>query len=212
MSLAELWFVVVAVFVGFFVLEGFDFGVGALHSLPRARRGRAPAGDRGDRTGLGRQRGVADRRRRAIFAAFPDWYATWFSAGYLALMLVIVALIVRRVSFEWRTKLESGRWRRTFSAMLTIGSARCRCCSASRSVTCSPGCPSTPPASSPATSSTCSRRTAAGRRHPAGAVPGARRHVPGAEDPGWVAAAPTPSRAVPSGPRSCSRSCSPCGP
>ena len=124
MSLAELWFVVVAVFwVGFFVLEGFDFGVGALHSFL--------ARDEGERRQAIEAIGpVWDGNEvwlivggAAIFAAFPDWYATWFSAGYLALMLVIVALIVRGVSFEWRTKLESGRWRRTFSAMLTIGSA-----------------------------------------------------------------------------------------
>ena len=123
MSLAELWFVVVAVFwVGFFVLEGFDFGVGALHSFL--------ARDEGERRQAIEAIGpVWDGNEvwlivggAAIFAAFPDWYATWFSAGYLALMLVIVALIIRGVAFEWRTKHDSGRWRSTYSWMLVTGS------------------------------------------------------------------------------------------
>ena len=123
-SLAETWFVVVAVFwVGFFVLEGFDFGVGMLHSFlardeGERRQAIAAIGPVWDGNEVWLIVGGA-----AIFAAFPDWYATWFSAGYLALMLVLVALIVRGISFEWRTKHESRRWRSTFSAMLTIGSA-----------------------------------------------------------------------------------------
>ena len=58
----------------------------------------------------------------AIFAAFPSWYATWFSAGYLALLLVLVALIIRGVSFEWRAKVDTDRWRGTWSWTLTVGS------------------------------------------------------------------------------------------
>ncbi|WP_395693143.1 cytochrome d ubiquinol oxidase subunit II [Nocardioides sp.] len=123
MSLATVWFVVVAVFwVGFFVLEGFDFGVGVLHRfLGRTEEERRQAietvGPLWDGNEVWLIVGGA-----AIFAAFPDWYATWFSAGYLALMLVIVALIIRGVAFEWRTKHDSGRWRSTFSWMLVTGS------------------------------------------------------------------------------------------
>jgi len=57
-----------------------------------------------------------------MFAAFPSWYATWFSALYLALVLVLVALIIRGVSFEFRGKSESPRWRGTWSTTLTVGS------------------------------------------------------------------------------------------
>ncbi len=56
----------------------------------------------------------------AIFAAFPGWYATWFSAGYLALFLVLVALIIRGVSFEWRNRVDADSWRRTWSATMDI--------------------------------------------------------------------------------------------
>jgi cytochrome d ubiquinol oxidase subunit II len=59
----------------------------------------------------------------AIFAAFPSWYASMFSAMYLVLVIILLALIVRGVSFEWRTKSNSPHWRRRFSWMLTIGSA-----------------------------------------------------------------------------------------
>ena len=124
MTLPDVWFAVVAVFwVGFFVLEGFDFGVGMLHSFvgrTEAERHQAieSIGPVWDGNEVWLIVGGA-----AIFAAFPDWYATWFSAGYLALMLVIVALIIRGVSFEWRPKLETGRWRRTWSWTLTVGSA-----------------------------------------------------------------------------------------
>ena len=58
----------------------------------------------------------------AMFAAFPAWYATWFSALYLALVIVLLALIIRGVSFEFRGKSESPRWRGTWSTTLTVGS------------------------------------------------------------------------------------------
>ena len=124
MTLPDVWFAVVAVFwVGFFVLEGFDFGVGVLHRFV----GRTEAERRQAIEAVGP---VWDGNEvwlivggAAIFAAFPDWYATWFSAGYLALMLVIVALILRGVSFEWRGKHESARWRSTWSWALVVGSA-----------------------------------------------------------------------------------------
>ncbi|PJF34405.1 MAG: cytochrome d ubiquinol oxidase subunit II [Candidatus Thermofonsia Clade 1 bacterium] len=122
-DLNSLWFVLIAVlFVGFFVLEGFDYGVGIL--LPF----------------LGRD----DRERRlivntigphwdgnevwmitaggAIFAAFPQWYATMFSGFYLALVVMLAALIVRGVAFEFRSKLESPKWRAIWDGAIFLGS------------------------------------------------------------------------------------------
>ncbi len=123
MQLHTIWFNLIAIFwVGFFVLEGFDFGVGALHMLI----------------------GKSDDERRlaintigpwwdgnevwlivagaALFAAFPGWYATMFSALYLALVLVLVALFARGVSFEYRGKRDDPRWRNAWSWALTVGS------------------------------------------------------------------------------------------
>ena len=123
MQLHTIWFIIVAVFwVGFFVLEGFDFGVGALHmSIGRSETERrvvintiGPWWD-GNEVWLV----VAGA---AMFAAFPGWYATMFSALYLALVLVLVALFGRGVSFEYRGKRESKRWRNGWSWALTIGS------------------------------------------------------------------------------------------
>jgi cytochrome d ubiquinol oxidase subunit II len=123
MGLQILWFIVVAFFwTGFFVLEGFDLGVGALHAfvgktdLERrvAINAIGPFWD-GNEVWLI----VAGA---AIFAAFPAWYATMFSALYLALMLVIVCLIIRGVSFEWRGKSTNPAWRRTWTVCLTVGS------------------------------------------------------------------------------------------
>ena len=124
MSLDILWFVVVALFwTGFFILEGFDFGVGVLHNVV----GRT---DLERRVAINAIGPVWDGNEvwlivggAAIFAAFPGWYATWFSAGYLALMLVLVALIIRGVSFDWRARVDTPRWRSTWSWTLTIGSA-----------------------------------------------------------------------------------------
>jgi cytochrome bd ubiquinol oxidase subunit II len=124
MSLPTLWFIIVAVFwTGFFVLEGFDFGVGVLHRIVgRSDVERRVAintiGPYWDGNEVWLVVGAA-----AIFAAFPSWYATWFSAAYLALLLLIAALIMRGVSFEFRGKVDSDRWRRTWSGTLTIGSA-----------------------------------------------------------------------------------------
>ncbi len=123
MDLQIVWFVVVAVFwTGFFVLEGFDFGVGALHRLI----GRDETERRVVVNSIGP---LWDGNEvwlivagAAMFAAFPAWYATWFSALYLALVLVLVALIVRGVSFEFRGKVDAPRWRSTWSGTLTLGS------------------------------------------------------------------------------------------
>jgi cytochrome d ubiquinol oxidase subunit II len=123
MDLNTLWFVLVAVlFTGFFVLEGFDYGVGIL--LPfvaqtDAERRRVintigPVWDGNEvwiLTGGG-----------AIFAAFPHWYATLFSGFYLALFLILAALIVRGVAFEFRSKDRSPAWRATWDWMIFVGS------------------------------------------------------------------------------------------
>jgi cytochrome d ubiquinol oxidase subunit II len=123
MGLQIFWFIVIAFFwTGFFILEGFDLGVGALHMIV----------------------GKTDTERRVainsigpfwdgnevwlivagagMFAAFPNWYASMFAALYLALMLVILALIVRGLSFEFRGKVTSPVWRTTWSWCLTVGS------------------------------------------------------------------------------------------
>jgi len=123
MDLNILWFILITVlFVGFFFLEGFDFGVGIL--LPFL--------------------GKNDKERRvivntigphwdgnevwlitaggAMFAAFPNWYATLFSGFYLALFLLLFALIIRGVSFEFRSSDSSPQWRSTFDWMIFTGS------------------------------------------------------------------------------------------
>ena len=104
------------------MLEGFDFGVGALLPfLPRGERDRrvmfasiGPVWD-GNEVWLV----VAGA---ATFAAFPPWYATVFSGFYIALLLILVLLIVRVVSFEWREKSENPRWRATWQWANTVGS------------------------------------------------------------------------------------------
>jgi cytochrome d ubiquinol oxidase subunit II len=123
MQLHTIWFIIIVVFwIGFFVLEGFDFGVGALHMLiGRSETERrvvvntiGPWWD-GNEVWLI----VAGA---AMFAAFPGWYATMFSALYLALVLVLVGLFARGVSFEYRGKRESRRWRTGWTWALTLGS------------------------------------------------------------------------------------------
>ncbi|MEO7234746.1 MAG: cytochrome d ubiquinol oxidase subunit II [Lapillicoccus sp.] len=130
MDLATFWFIVIAVlWTGYFVLEGFDFGVGML--LPVLGRG-----DSADDT---------ERRRRvllntigpvwdgnevwlltaggATFAAFPHWYATLFSGFYLPLLLILVALIVRNLGLEYRHKRADPRWKSRWDLAITVGSA-----------------------------------------------------------------------------------------
>ncbi len=123
MNLADLWFIIIAVFwTGFFVLEGFDFGVGALHSfVGRTETERRIAintiGPFWDGNEVWLIVGAA-----AIFAAFPAWYASWISASYLAVVLLLVALIVRGISFEWRGHGRGDGWRWGWSLCLTVGS------------------------------------------------------------------------------------------
>lgn len=123
MDLNTIWFILIAVlFIGFFFLEGFDYGVGIL--LPF----------------LGKE----DRERRAIinsigthwdgnevwmitaggamFAAFPNWYATLFSGFYLALVIMLLALIVRGVAFEYRSKKDDPVWRNRWDWVIFVGS------------------------------------------------------------------------------------------
>jgi len=122
-SLPNLWFVLVGIlWAGYFLLEGFDFGVGMLLPfLPRDESERAvmfesigPVWD-GNEVWLVVAGG-------ATFAAFPAWYATMFSGFYIALLLVLVCLIVRVVSFEWRSKATDPRWRSVWTWANAIGS------------------------------------------------------------------------------------------
>jgi cytochrome bd ubiquinol oxidase subunit II len=123
MTLVTLWFILLAVlWTGFLVLEGFDFGVGMLHGVV----GRSEAGRR---VAIGAIGPLWDGNEvwlivaaAGMFAAFPGWYATMFSGFYLAFLLLLVALIARGVSFEFRGKRDSARWRRTWDAAMTGGS------------------------------------------------------------------------------------------
>jgi cytochrome d ubiquinol oxidase subunit II len=123
MDLQLFWFVLIGVcWAAYFLLEGFDFGVGMLLPiLPRNEKDRdvmfetiGPVWD-GNEVWLVVAGG-------ATFAAFPAWYATMFSGFYLALLLVLVFLIVRVVSFEWREKGHSPRWRAVWTTANVVGS------------------------------------------------------------------------------------------
>jgi cytochrome d ubiquinol oxidase subunit II len=129
MDLNTLWFILIAVlYIGFFILEGFDFGVGML--LPFLSKG-------------GGLKSVDNKRRTIIntigpfwdgnevwlltaggatFAAFPNWYATLFSGFYLPLFLILIALILRGVAFEFRSKHDDPTWRNVWDWCITIGS------------------------------------------------------------------------------------------
>jgi cytochrome d ubiquinol oxidase subunit II len=123
MDLATVWFLLIAFFwAGYLVLEGFDFGVGML--LPFAaenadERGQAirtfgPVWDANEVWLI-----VAGA---SMFAAFPHWYAAMFSAMYLPLTLLLVALIVRVLAIEWRVKLDDERWKRRCDRVLVVSS------------------------------------------------------------------------------------------
>jgi cytochrome d ubiquinol oxidase subunit II len=120
----SLWFVVVAFFwVGFFVLEGFDFGVGMLHSfVARDDVERRVAINTIGPTWDGNEVWLIVAGA-ATFAAFPLWYSTMFSALYLALLIVLLALMARGVSFEYRGRLDDPRWRTAWKWSMTLGSA-----------------------------------------------------------------------------------------
>ncbi|WP_217181013.1 cytochrome d ubiquinol oxidase subunit II [Streptomyces sp. AC495_CC817] len=119
-----LWFWIVAfLFVGYFVLDGFDFGVGM--SLPFLGKN-----DVSRRQVINTIGPVWDLNETwvivagaCLFASFPEWYATLFSGFYLPLLLILLALILRGVSFEYRHQRDSLRWKRGFDRMIVIGSA-----------------------------------------------------------------------------------------
>ena len=123
MTLADFWFILIAVlWTGYFVLEGFDFGVGIL--LPFLGRG-----DTERRLLINTIGPVWDGNEvwlitagGATFAAFPLWYSSLFSGFYLALLLILVALIGRGVSFEFRSKVDSPRWRANWDRVIFAGS------------------------------------------------------------------------------------------
>ena len=123
MGLETVWFCLIAVlWAGYFLLEGFDFGVGMLLPfLPRDERERGMMFDSIGPVWDGNEVWLVVAAG-ATFAAFPAWYATMFSGFYLALLLILVLLIIRVVSFEWREKHEGARWRATWAWANTIGS------------------------------------------------------------------------------------------
>ena len=128
MDLNTLWFILIAVlYIGFFVLEGFDFGVGIL--LPFLGRGLPAQRDKTRRMMINTIGPHWDGNEvwlltagGATFAAFPEWYATMFSAFYLPLFLLLLALIVRGVAFEFRSKDLHPRWRSLWDWCIFIGS------------------------------------------------------------------------------------------
>jgi cytochrome d ubiquinol oxidase subunit II len=123
MGLVPFWYIIIAIlWTGFFILEGFDFGVGMLHSWI----GRDEAGRRAAINTIGP---LWDGNEvwlivagASMFAAFPGWYATMFSALYLALVLLLAALMLRGVSFEYRGKSPVARWQNGWSWALATGS------------------------------------------------------------------------------------------
>jgi cytochrome d ubiquinol oxidase subunit II len=120
-NLPVLWFCVIALlWLGYLFLEGFDFGVGML--LPVLGRT-----DTERRVLINTIGPVWDGNEvwllvagGATFAAFPGWYASLFSASYLPLVLFLVALIGRGVAFEYRGKIDSDRWRRTWDTVIFV--------------------------------------------------------------------------------------------
>ncbi|MFY1593817.1 cytochrome d ubiquinol oxidase subunit II [Micromonospora sp. WMMD737] len=123
MELTTIWFLLVAVlFTGYFILEGFDFGVGML--LPVLGRD-----DRERRVLINTIGPVWDGNEvwlitagGAMFAAFPEWYATLFSGFYLPLLLILLALIIRGVAFEYRHKRPEASWKRRWDTAIFVGS------------------------------------------------------------------------------------------
>ena len=124
MELTTLWFITIAVlFTGYFILEGFDFGVGIL--LPVLGRDNlerramintiGPLWD-GNEVWIITEGG-------AMFAAFPHWYASLFSGFYLLLFAILIGLIIRGTAFEYRGKGTTDRWRRNWDVCLVAGSA-----------------------------------------------------------------------------------------
>ncbi len=124
MELTTVWFILIAVlWMGYFVLEGFDFGVGIL--LPVVAKN-----DTERRVLINTIGPLWDGNEvwllvagGATFAAFPEWYATLFSGFYLPLFLILVSLIVRNVAFEYRGKRSDATWKRNWDIAIIAGSA-----------------------------------------------------------------------------------------
>ncbi|WP_081238393.1 cytochrome d ubiquinol oxidase subunit II [Streptomyces viridosporus] len=119
MELHDVWFVLIAVlWIGYFFLEGFDFGVGVLTRLL--------ARDRAEKRVLINTIGpVWDGNEvwlltagGATFAAFPEWYATLFSGFYLPLLVILICLIIRGVAFEYRVKRPEEHWQRNWETAI----------------------------------------------------------------------------------------------
>lgn len=123
MDLPVIWFAILAIlWTGFFVLEGFDFGVGILHWF-------VGRNDTERRVAINSIGPFWDANEvwlvvaaAGTFAAFPGWYATMFSSLYLALVVILVALIFRGLAFEYRGKSENPRWRKVWSLGLVVSS------------------------------------------------------------------------------------------
>jgi cytochrome d ubiquinol oxidase subunit II len=138
MQLTTVWFVLIAaLWTGYFVLEGFDFGVGILLTV-------LGHNDRERRVLINTIGPVWDGNEvwvitaaGATFAAFPQWYASLFSGFYLPLLVILVALIIRGVAFEYRGKRTEPAWRTRWDAAIMAGS----------------------PTTTPARSGSCSART-----------------------------------------------------
>ncbi|MDP0398212.1 cytochrome d ubiquinol oxidase subunit II [Tsukamurella strandjordii] len=119
MTLPDYWFLAIAfLFTGYFVLEGFDFGVGMLMPIMGDKRRHPADYDTRRRVLLNTIGPVWDGNEvwlitagAAMFAAFPVWYATVFSGFYLVLLAILVGLITRVCSIEWRGKINDPRWR-----------------------------------------------------------------------------------------------------
>ena len=132
MGLQQFWFVVVAVlFLGFFVLEGFDFGVGMLMEWLGRRSAATAAGsvESHRRAVLNTIGPVWDGNEvwlitagGAMFAAFPNWYATVFSGLYLPLLAILLSMIARVVAIEWRGKINDPKWRTWCDIGIAVGS------------------------------------------------------------------------------------------
>lgn len=123
MELSELWFLLIGVlWVGFIFLEGFDFGVGmSTKFLAKNETEKrilintiGPHWDANEVWLL--------TAGGAMFAAFPHWYATLFSGYYIPFVLLLLALIARGVSFEYRGKLDASKWRATWDWSIFLGS------------------------------------------------------------------------------------------
>lgn len=123
MELTTVWFGLIAVlWIGYFILEGFDFGVGMLL--------RVVAKNEGERRAIITTLGPLWDGNEvwllvaggATFAAFPEWYATLFSGFYLPLLLILVALIIRGVAFEYRSKHGDIKWRQRWDLAIAISS------------------------------------------------------------------------------------------